>query len=69
MGHNFLFIKNWNKENSHFCSRVPHQAPFCPRDKKYSHSSSKKTSSGIVCLEWKIQSKQEGKVEQRSVSF
>ena len=68
-GHNFLFIKNWNKENSHFCSRVPYQAPFCPRDKKSSHSSSEKTSLEVVWLEWKIQSKWEGKVEQCSVYF
>ena len=69
MGHNFLFIKNWNKENSHFCSRVPYLAPFRPRDKKSSHSSSEKTSSYVVWLEWKIQSNWVGKVEQRFVYF
>ena len=69
MGHNFLFIKNWNKENSHFCSRVPYLAPFRPRDQKSSHSSSEKTSSAVVWLEWKIQSKRVGKAEQSSVFY
>ena len=69
MGHNFLFIKNWNKENSHFCSRVPYLAPFRPRDQKSSHSSSEKTSSEVAWLEWKIQSKRVGKEEQLSVYF
>ena len=30
-GLHFLFIKNWNKENSHFCIRVPYLASFRPR--------------------------------------
>ena len=47
-GSHFLFIKNWNKENSHFFSQVPYQVVFRPRDKKSSHSSSEKTSSEVV---------------------
>ena len=69
MGHKFLFIKNWNKENSHFCSRVPYLAPFRPRDKKSSHSSSEKTSSEVAWLEWKIQSKWVGKAKQKLYIF
>ena len=67
--HNSLFIKNWNKENSHFCSRVPYQAPFLPRDKRSNNSSFEKTSLEVVWIEWKIQSKREGKAEQRSIYF
>ena len=40
MSHNFLFIKNWNKEKFHFCSRVPYLASFRPRNKKSSQSTS-----------------------------
>ena len=54
MDHNLLSIKNWNKENSHFCIWVPYLASFSPRNKKKpSHSSSEKTSSEIVWLERK----------------
>ena len=38
MGHNFLFIKKWNKKNSHFCIRVPYLASFRPRNKKSSQT-------------------------------
>ena len=69
MSHSLLFIKNWNKENFHFFIRVPYLASFCQRNKKSSHSSSKKTSLEIVWLERKIQSKWVGKVEQSSVYF
>ena len=69
MGHNLLFIKNWNKENSHFCIRVPYLASFRPRNKKPSHSSSEKTSLEIVWLERKIQSKWVGKADQSFVYF
>ena len=67
--HNFLFIKNWNKENFHFCIRVLYLASFRPRNKKSSHSSFEKTSSEVVWLERKIQSNWVGKVEQSSVYF
>ena len=69
MSHNFLFIKNWNKEKFHFCSRVPYLASFRLRNKKSSHPSSKKTSSEVVWLARKIQSKWVGKADQGSVYF
>ena len=69
MGHKFLFIKNWNKENFHFYIRLPYLASFRPRNKKSSHSSSEKTSSEVVWLERKIQSKWVGKTVQSSVYF
>ena len=68
-GSQLLFIKNWYKENSHFCIRVPYLASFRPRNKKLSNSSSKKTSLEIVWIERKIQSKWVGKVEQSFVYF
>ena len=57
MGHNFLFIKKWNKENSHFYIQVPYLASFRPRNKKSSHSSSRKTFSEVVWLERKYNKK------------
>ena len=62
MGHNFLFIKNWNKENSHFCIWVPYLASFNPRNKKSSHSSS--MASEDVWLERKWKQKFKGKAKQ-----
>ena len=33
-----LFIKNWNKENSHFCIQIPYLASFSSRNEEPSHS-------------------------------
>ena len=52
-GSQLLFIKNWNKENSHFCIRIPYLASFSPRNEKSSYSSSEKTASEVVWLERK----------------
>ena len=48
-----LFIKNWNKENSHFCIWIPYLASFIPINKKPSHSSSEKIVSKVDWLERK----------------
>ena len=36
-GSQLLFIKNWNKENSHSGIRIPYLVSFSPRNKKPSH--------------------------------
>ena len=47
----------------------PYPATLTPRNKKPSHSFSEETSSELVWLVKKIQSKQEGKAEQSSVFY
>ena len=61
-GSQLLFIKNWNKENSHFSIRILYLASFNPRKKKPSHSSS--VASKDVWLERKWKQKFKGKAEQ-----
>ena len=48
-GSQLIFIKNRNKENSHFCIRIPYLASFSQRNEKLRG----RTSSKIVWIERK----------------